>query len=93
MNASKDQQSILAELMTIRHQLDRIEVRLNEVLEERKPKPVDDLLTTAQFAKQTNRSVDFIYDEIKRGEIKTLRGKRPYLIPRSELLRYLDVTS
>ena len=85
----------LIELQEMRAQLNRIEQRLNaDLAATRKSEPKDATLTVKQFAAEIGRSAkncDFVYDLISDGVIIPLRGKRPYLIPRSELDRYKTV--
>lgn len=73
----------------------RIERRLNtNMAAVRKSEPRDATLTVKQFAAEIGRSTkncDHVYELIANGVIIPVRGKRPYLIPRSELDRYLAV--
>jgi hypothetical protein len=83
-----------AHVRQILTRLDRIESRLKD-LQGRAPGEIFDRpLTVPEFAAAIGRSAkypDFVYDEIKQGRIIPLPGKRPLMIPRSELLRYQKV--
>jgi hypothetical protein len=70
----------------------RIEQRLNVALAQLRSEPATPKpLTTGQFAAAVGRSVFFIREEIKLGRIRTIRGTRIFLIPHTELSRYLTV--
>lgn len=83
MNAS-DPTPYLVEIL---ERLARIEERLNS---ERLPAVRDDL-SINEFATAIGRSTDFVYDLIHAKVVRPMRGKRPYRIPRSELLLYRRV--
>lgn len=83
-----------AQLSEIITRLSRIESRLNEMQGRSEDGMTYAPLTVSEFATEIGRSAkypDFVYDEIREGRIIPLPGKRPILIPRSELVRYRTV--
>lgn len=75
----------MSELAELAEQLNRIESRLIKAMEGLSSKP----LTVAEFAANTRRSVKFIRARIAARQIRTLPGGKPFLIPASELAKFI----
>jgi hypothetical protein len=59
-------------------------------LKARAVEPLPDTLTCEQFAERLGRGVRWVQDRCRARRIKCVAGRRPYLIPVSELARILQ---